>query len=373
MSNTKIIAFYLPQFHTIPENDEWWGKGFTEWVNVKKATPLFENHYQPRVPKDANYYDLTDRSVIKWQSDMAEQYGIYGFCFYHYWFNGKLLLQKPIELYRDTPECNTRYCISWVNQDWTDAWYSDSPRILMKETYGDEKEWIEHFNYFLPFFKDERYIKENNKPFLVLYEPSIVKDLERMIDCWDRLAKENGFDGIIVASQNTTGRLDGAPVPDYIDYQIDYEPQYAYSLLKQKKYPLLRRCKRTLQKILKKYFNSTIIDRVGREKTLEVLDYDHVWEKVLAIKPQNSKCIPGAFVDWDNTARKGNRGFVIHGATPEKFEKYLSEQIRRADKVYKKDKLFLFAWNEWAECGYIEPDEKYGYGYLQAIKNALNK
>ena len=363
----------MPQFHTIPENDEWWGKGFTEWVNVKKAEPLFEGHYQPRIPLNKNYYNLTDIETIRWQSKLAEDYGIYGFCFYHYWFNGKLLLEKPVELYRDDNECKTHYCICWANEDWTDQWFSDSPRILIKETYGDEKEWKEHFEYFLPFFKDERYIKEDNRPFLVLYEPSIVKDLEKMIKCWDDMAKENGFDGIIVAAQNTRGRLDGKPYPECINYQIDYEPQYAYSLLKQRKHPFLRRCKRGLQKILKKYFNSTALDRVGREKDLEIFDYDEVWKKILEIKPQNEKCLPGAFVDWDNTARKGRRGFVINGASPEKFGRYLKEQIKRTEEVYHKDMLFLFAWNEWAECGYLEPDDRYGYGYLEEVREALQK
>ncbi len=369
----KIICFYLPQFHEIPENNEWWGEGFTEWVNVKKAVPLFEGHYQPRIPKEQNYYDLTEAKTIRWQSELAEQHGIYGFCFYHYWFNGKLLLQKPVEMYRDMPECKTRYCICWANEDWTDQWFSDSPRILIKETYGDEKEWKAHFDYFLSFFKDERYIKEDNKPFLVLYEPSIVKDPEAMIRYWDGLARQNGFDGITVVSQSSRGRLDGKPLPKGIDYRIDYEPQYAYSLLKQQSHPTLRKLKRKTAILLKKYFNSNILDGVGRQQKLAVYDYDEVWKKILTLTPQDDREIPGAFVDWDNTARKGERGFVINGATPEKFKSYLTQQLRRAREVYHQDKLFLFAWNEWAECGYLEPDERYGYGYLEAVKEALEE
>lgn len=366
----KIIAFYLPQFHTIPENDEWWGKGFTEWVNVRKAKPLFEGHYQPRIPLNDNYYNLTDAKTLEWQSKLAEEYGIYGFCFYHYWFNGKLLLEKPVELYRDSKGCKTHYCICWANEDWTDQWFSDSPRILIRETYGDEKEWREHFEYFLPFFRDERYIKEGNKPFLVLYEPSIVKDLDRMIRCWDDLAKKNGFDGITVAAQSTRGRLDGKSIPDVMDFQIDYEPQYVYSLIRQQSFPVLRKCKRAMQKFLKKYLNCSVLDRVGRDRKLAVYDYDEVWQKILSLRPQSEKDIPGAFVDWDNTARKGERGFVIQGATPQKFQRYLQKQIQRAEEVYHQDKIFLFAWNEWAECGYLEPDERFGYGYLEAVREA---
>ncbi|MCR5651296.1 MAG: glycoside hydrolase family 99-like domain-containing protein [Lachnospiraceae bacterium] len=367
----KIIAFYLPQFHEIPENNEWWGEGFTEWTNVRKAKPLFEGHYQPRVPLNNNYYDLTDINVMRWQSEIAEKYGVYGFCFYHYWFNGKLLLHKPVEMYRDDPECKTHYCICWANEDWTNNWSSDNPTFLVKQTYGDKKEWEEHFNYFLPFFKDPRYIKEDNKPFLVLYEPSIVKGLEEMVEYWNELAKQNGFDGIVMAAQSTRGRLDGKPVPDVIDYQIDYEPQYAYSLLKQQSFPILRKCKRIVRNFLKKNFNSNAFEKVGRTQKLQIFDYDEVWKKILSLKPQSPKDIPGAFVDWDNTVRKGDRGFVINGATPEKFDKYLKEQINRAETVYNKDMIFLFAWNEWAECGYMEPDEKYGYGYLEAVKETM--
>ena len=367
----KIIAFYLPQFHSIPENDEWWGKDFTDWVNVRKAKPLFNGHYQPRVPKDDNYYDLSNIEAIRWQSNLAEKYGIYGFCFYHYWFNGKLLLEKPVELYRDDPACKTKYCLCWANEDWTDQWYSDSPRVLIRETYGGEKEWEEHFDYFLSFFKDERYIVEDGKPFLVLYEPSNVKNLEEMISCWRRLAVENGFSGLTIAAQNSRGRLNGQVLPECIDYQIDYQPQYAYSFAKQKSFPMLRKCKRNLQSFLRRHFNSTLIDGIGSDKKLAVYDYDEIWKIILDTSPQSDKCIPGAFVDWDNTARKESRGFVINGATPEKFENYLKEQIQRAKMVYHKDKIFLFAWNEWAEGGYLEPDERYGYKFLESVRKAL--
>lgn len=368
----KIIAYYLPQFHIIPENNTWWGEGFTEWVNVKKAKPLYEGHYQPRIPQNKNYYDLTDPKTIRWQSELAQRYGVYGFCIYHYWFNGKLLLQKPLEMYRDMQECKTHYCICWANEDWTDQWVSDSARVLIKETYGNKEEWRAHFEYMLSFFRDERYIKEDNKPFLVLYDPSIVMDLEAMLEYWNRLAKDNGFDGLIIAAQSTRGRLDDRVYPPCIDYQIDYEPQYAYSLLRQKKHPYLRRCKRTIQGVLKKYFNTNMIDRIGQNKELEILYYDDVWRKILNTQPQNEKCIPGAFVDWDNTSRKGNRGFVIHGASPDKFGFYLEQQIKRAMEVYHKDKLFIFAWNEWGECGYLEPDERYEELYLKEIKKVLD-
>ncbi len=369
----KIIAFYLPQFHVIPENSEWWGEDFTDWVNVRKARPLFEDHYQPRIPKDDNYYNLTDTETLRWQSKLAGEYGIYAFCFYHYWFNGKLLLEKPVELYRDDNACQTKYCLCWVNQDWTDQWRSDSPRILIRERYGGEEEWIKHFEYFLPYFRDERYIVEDGKPFLVLYEPSDIQDLDKMVECWRKLAVRNGFAGITIAAQNSRGRLNGDVLPPSVDFQIDYQPQYAYSLMKQTSFPLLRRFKRGLQTFLRRHFGSSVIDGIGKDRRLGIYDYDEIWNKILQIRPQNDQCIPGAFVGWDNTPRKGSRGFVIKGADPDKFEKYMNEQIQRAHNVYHKDKIFLFAWNEWAEGGYLEPDERYGYAYLEAVKRAQEK
>ena len=239
----KIIAFYLPQFHTIPENDKWWGKGFTEWVNVKNAKPLFEGHCQPRVPLGNNYYDLLDIKTIEWQSELAEKYGIYGFCFYHYWFNGRMLLEKPIEMYRNDKNCRTHYCICWANEDWTNQWTTEKPKTFIKQTYGGRDEWKQHFDYFLPYFKDDRYIRIDNKPLLVFYSPEKIKDLPDIIDLWDDMAKENGFKGIVTASQGTNFRLSNDPAKTKLDYFIDYQPQYAYTLIKQTSFKTLRRIK----------------------------------------------------------------------------------------------------------------------------------
>ena len=367
----KIIAFYLPQFHRVPENDKWWGDGFTEWVNVKKAKPLYEGHYQPRVPLGENYYDLTDEKVLEWQSKLAEDYGLYGFCFYHYWFNGKMLLEKPVDMYRLNPNCRTKYCLCWANEDWTDQWVSNSPRVLMKQTYGDRDEWKAHFEYFLPHFKDDRYIKVDNKPFLVLYNPYIINNLKEMLEYWNELAIQEGFDGIITASQNTKYRGTNEDIERLLNYRIDYQPQYAYTLHIQKAFPILRKIKRRVNQFMQKYLHTNVIDRVGQASKLKTFEYDDIWKTILETKPESDRIIPGAFVDWDNTARKQEKGFVIDHASPDKFEKYLKEQIKRAKDVYHKDMIFLFAWNEWAECGYMEPDEKFGYGYLEALKKAV--
>lgn len=217
----KIIAFYLPQFHNIPENDEWWGDGFTEWVNVKKAKPLYEGHVQPKEPLDDNYYNLTDDDVKVWQSKLAKKYGVYGFCYYHYWFNGKLLLEKPMEQMLANPEIDTPFCICWANEAWTKAWVN-STKMLIPQKYGEKKEWKEHFDYMLKFFKDDRYIKCDGKPLLVIYKPELIECGNEMIDYFQELAKEAGFPGLTLAYQH--GNMDFySEKKDDSRYDLDIE------------------------------------------------------------------------------------------------------------------------------------------------------
>ena len=366
----KIIAFYLPQFHDIPENDQWWGKGFTEWVNVKKAKPIYEGHEQPRVPLNSNYYNLLDDDVKIWQAKIAKEYGVYGFCYYHYWFNGKLLLEKPMEQMLKNPAVDIPFCICWANEPWTRAWVGEK-KILIAQEYGKEDEWIEHFNYLLPFFKDDRYIKNNNKPFVVIYRPEIIGCLNEMLECWVRLAKENGFKGIDFAYQNISFDLEKNKDDHMFSYNIEFQPHYAFYDLNVNKHKVLRGIKRKLSNFLERQFGFNL-KFVGDGKLVDNhVDYDLAWKAVLKRKPDSEKNIPGAFVGWDNTPRHGKNGRVYVGDTPEKFQEYLTVQIRRARDIYHKDMIFMYAWNEWAEGGYLEPDERYGYQNLEAIRNAL--
>ncbi len=365
----KTIAFYLPQFHAIPENDANWGKGFTEWVNVKKATPMFDGHYQPRKPLNGNYYCLLDEDkTLKWQVELAKEYGVYGFCFYHYWFDGRLLLEQPVERYLANSELDLPFCICWANEHWTNAWVSKKDNILIPQRYGEKDEWTQHFNYLLPYFKDPRYITNNGKPLVVIYRPDLIDCVNDMLDCWNTLALENGLPGLEFAYQQIHWDLVKKKDDSRFTYNIEYQPNYAVCDMTKDNMKFLRAVKR----VLVKWF-----DKIGinleqvRAQGLILRDYDAVWQSVLNRKPANEKSVPGAFVDWDNTPRKQERGSVFVGACPEKFQKYMTEQIRRTKEEYHKDMLFLFAWNEWAEGGYMEPDEKYGYGYLEALRNAL--
>ena len=348
-STLKYIAFFLPQFHPIKENDEWWGAGFTEWTNTKKAIPLFDNHRQPREPLDDYYYDLTDPGTHKWQSELMKKYNVYGLCYYHYWFNGKLLLEKPAELLLDHKEIDTNFCFSWANEPWTRNWDGRQYSVLMPQSYGSEKDWREHFNYLLPFFRDERYIKVNEQPLFVLYVADEIEHGEEMIACWKQLAVENGLNGIFIAE---TKRHKHQPNLKGSDACIEFEPSLTvyggYTPYQTHKYIL---------------------------KTLHTFSSDEVWNKMLERNSSygNREKFCGAFVDWDNSPRVGARGRVCVGTTPNKFKVYLKRLTQKCIEEGNDRFIFINAWNEWAEGAYLEPDKHYEYQFLQAIKDVCNE
>ena len=367
----KVIAYYLPQFHEIPENNKWWGKGFTEWENVKKAQPLFENHEQPKIPLNNNYYDLSDVNVMRWQASIAKENGLYGFCFYHYWFYQKPLLEKPLINYLNARDINFPYCLCWANESWTNGWARADSRVIMEQQYGDKTEWKKHFEFLLPFFKDCRYIKENNKPLVVIYRPYLYDHMTNMMDYWNELAKEAGFAGIKFASQRYENPENNKVLYEKLDYHIQYQPSVARTLLEHTKKPtLVNKFRSKVHDIILQLFNKDISIRQSKQGPVKV-DYDIVWNEILSMDPKNRKEIAGAFVNWDNTPRHKRRGSVFVGVTPEKFESYMIKQIDHVKRKYSTDYIFLFAWNEWGEGGYMEPDENHKYAYLTALKNAL--
>lgn len=374
----KIIPFYLPQFHTIPENDRWWGKGFTEWVNVKRAVPLFEGHYQPRVPLNNNYYNLLNPDTMRWQISLAKEHGIYGFCFYHYWFDGHMLLEKPMEMMLKDDSLNIPYCICWANENWTNAWNAKGDvKTLIQQTYGNKEQWKKHFNYLLQFFKDDNYIKNDNKPFFVIYRPEIIPCLNQMIDYWNALAKEAGFSGLELAYQQSSFHYLSGHDETRFDYNIEYQPTYARYDLRANQESKAGRAsfavRNTIRNIalnIDKKIGSNIYSKLSLKKLIKE-NYSELCEEIVNRRPDSIKAIPGMFVGWDNTARRGEGGSVCLGSTPELFKEYLIKQIINTRDNYKKDMIFIFAWNEWAEGGYLEPDEKYKYQYLEAVRDAL--
>lgn len=355
----KIIAYYLPQFHAIPENDKWWGDGFTEWTNVKKAVPRYKGHDQPRIPLKNNYYNLLDAKTQEWQSNIAQNFGVYGFCYYHYWYNGKLLLEKPAEKMLQNAAVTIPFCFSWANHPWRRTWGDYSQEILMEQEYGDQEEWAEHFDYLLPFFKDERYIKENGMPLFLIYRPNSIPDLYEMTCYWNELAQKNGFPGICFASQDIEYNICKEKNAANFMYNIEYQPDRAKGQY------------RTLHSYFFRLFNRVF--HYPLRFSHITFDYDKLWKIIINQKPLNPKAIPGAFVDWDNTPRFSERGTVCVNNTVDKFEKYLTIQLKRAHTVYKSDYLFMFAWNEWGECSYLEPDETNQFELLKALERALQK
>ena len=382
MNNKKIIAFYLPQYHTIPENDKYWGKGFTEWVNTKKAQPLFEGHYQPKTPLNENYYNLLDPEVMRYQAKLAKENGVYGFCYYHYWFkDGKKLLEKPIENMLKDKNVDIPFCLCWANENWTKRWDGGKNEVIIEQNYGSKKEWSKHFDYFLEFFKDERYIKIDNKPILLIYKPQLIPKVGRMIKYFKRLAINNGFDGLIIMNQHPSWIIDKKYNKNLFDYIIKFEPFFTYTIINRNlnlnkysfynkfwnvmnEYGLFIKCIGFVKKIRNK-FNKNKSDN----NELQIKDYDEYWNFIINKSPTNDNLISGAFTDWDNTARRKN-GMLFKGANPQKFEKYFSELVKK-DSVL--DLIFINAWNEWAEGAYLEPDERYKYAYLDAIRKSLKE
>lgn len=354
----KILAFHLPQFHTFPENDGWWGKGFTEWTNVKRAKPLYKNHNQPRIPENRDYYDLKDVQVIKRQTQLAKKYGIYGFCYYHYWFDGKLLLNEPLEKMLSLEEKDKiEYCFCWANEPWTRAW-EGSTEVLMPQNYGSQDDWREHFQYLLQFFKDTKYIKIDNRPILILYRTNNIPNCDDMISYWDRKCKEEGMKGIYIIEEKNNFQQESAC--ELSSAILEFEPMY--TLKHGRSFP-----RRIMDRL---YAN---IDNLINKNNLLLYKYNKVWKSIITRQHSSAdgkKEFLGAFVDWDNTPRKGKNGLVIRGATPEKFRYYLGLQMERARRL-QSDFLFINAWNEWGEGTYLEPDESFKYEYLESIKECL--
>lgn len=346
----KVLAMHLPQYHAIPENDAWWGKDFTDWVNVKKAKPLYQGHQQPVVPLNQNYYNMTDVQTLKKQANLANQYGIYGFCYYHYWFNKKMLLEKPCEILLNHSEINQKYCFCWANETWARTWDGKDKDILMKQEFGGVEDWEAHITYLIDFFKDERYIRIDERPVMFFYSCIRIANFNEMLDYWNKKLQRAGIKNIYVVEFVNTFNNGKHDINS--DVLVEFEPHCAC------RYGVSNVVK--AKRVLCKKFGLT-----------DFLSYDYVWKKILNNKETygRKKLWRGAFVSFDNSPRKGKKGMILKGSSPEKFSKYMKLLSEDNHRNYVDDMIVVNAWNEWAEGAILEPTEQNQFGYLEALRS----
>lgn len=359
----KILAFVLPQFHSIPENDEWWGDGFTEWTNVRKARPLFKGHMQPRVPANGRYYNMLDPATHDWQASLARDHGLHGFCYYHYWFAGKRLLEKPLELLLKRGKPDFPFCLAWANEPWTRAWDGGDREILMPQEYGGEADWDEHFACLLRFFLDPRYIRVDGKPMFLIYRSANIPGLELMVRRWRDLAERAGLPGLHIVSMLTAFPKDERS--HVFDAFAEFEPGYTYS----RRRSFWWRKKEKFYRTYRKWGLRLLGRAIG---PVNSYDYPSIWS-AMAKRTLDPGVYPGAFVDWDNTPRRGlERGLVMRNVSERVFASGFRSHLQKAAKAGASF-MFIDAWNEWAEGTYLEPDEARGLFFLETIRDALSE
>ncbi|WP_050008082.1 glycoside hydrolase family 99-like domain-containing protein [Butyrivibrio sp. WCE2006] len=339
----KTIAMYLPQFHNIPENDAWWGEGYTEWTAVKAGKSYAEGHVQPHIPYKKNYYNLLEKTVMQWQADLLHKYQIDGLCFYHYYFgNGRKILEKPAENLLEWTDIDMPFCFSWANESWIRSWSKFSGNtwnmgcatkegmddgILIPQVYGNKNEWEVHFNYLLPFFLDDRYLKKDGKPIFVIYYPQNIPMLSEMVSFWENLARKKGLEGLYYIGQKGYSK----------ECQINIQSEPAYS-----------------SSLYQELFH----------------DYEDISEQLIsnAYFSQKNTAFCG-FPGYDDTPRRGEKGTAFLGSSPELF--YLQmKYLYYLGRIRGNEYTFINAWNEWGEGMYLEPDEQFHYAYLEAVYNA---
>ena len=375
----RIIGLYLPQYHPIPENDEWWGKGFTEWTNVAKAKPLFRGHYQPRIPADLGFYDLRLPEVREQQAELAREAGLEGFCYYHYWFgNGKQLLQRPFNEVLASGKPDFPFCLCWANHDWTSkTWQKGSSlrrdTMIMKMEYSRE-DYVHHFNYLLPAFRDPRYINVDGKPLFAVWQPKGIPDCREFIDLWQQLARENGLKGIhFVGQTDNTGKTLTGQKANY--YSADKAKEYYQSVLDLGFDAVMsqgyRRAVALVQGRVKMMWNLLTFNSFL--PSYSKMDYTRLMVNYYVEEDKWENVYPTLLPQWDRTPRAGSKTEIVTGSTPEKFQFYTERAIQLlSNKQPEHQILFLKAWNEWGEGDYVEPDQKFGHGWLQAIRMAID-
>lgn len=357
MTKPRILAFYLPQYHPTPENDEWWGKGFTEWTNVGKAKKYFIGHKQPVVPTDLGYYDLRVSDTQKEQVKYAKASGIEGFCYWHYWFgNGKLLLEKPAENMLADKSIDFPFCFGWANETWKGFAHGLKNRnVLIEQKYEGNEDYVAHFNYMLKFFLDERYIRCNNKPVFLIYNPQSIPNINEFMNIWNSLARENGLSGIFFIGQR----------------QLAYTIKEIQNLGVDGVYT---------NGFLNNNYTKNILLRGGRKllsslfRVPVLFDYYKVAKGMFSKETKKENVYPGLLCGWDHTPRSGRQGSVLIRFSLKMWEKHINDVLQNvAEKKYENNFVFLKSWNEWAEGNFMEPDLRYGTGKMDVLSECLGK
>ena len=374
-SKVRLVAQYFPQLHAIPENDAWWGEGFTDWDNVRRAKPEYPGHYQPRVPLGGRYYDQSKVETIRWQAELARAHGVDAFCHYHYWFDGKQLLNKPTDVLLGNKDIDIQFCLTWANETWSRRWDGMDHHILIAQHHPPTVEsWGRHFEVLIKYWLDERALRIDGKPVFLIYRAQKVHHLEWMFDYWQTRAKRDyGLPGIFFVNV-VQHHFPAWEILRHFDAAMLFQPFAAtvsghvptVSSNRDWWVPSAQR----IAKVLPHKQRDTVQRELARPN---LIDYDKVWEEIIAYRPgRHLPVFPGAFVDWDNTARYRNRATVFAEATPEKFGRYMKRLIDKVAAGPASERfIFINAWNEWSESAYLEPDERFGMQYLDALKRAV--
>ena len=360
----KAIAFHLPQFHPIPENNEWWGEGFTEWTNVVKAKPQFEGHYQPHLPADLGFYDLRVAETREAQAKLAREYGIHGFCYYHYWFNGRRLLERPVNEILKSGRPDFPFCLCWANENWTRRWDGLESEVLLQQVYSaaDDEAHIRHL---IPAFTDPRYIKIDGKPLFIVYRANSLPDPLQTTDIWRREAERAGLPGLYLVRAETLPILTGDPRPLGFDSALEFQPRWQ-----------LLAGVRIFRRKGKWWHRKRLGTREPIFDRAQVCEYDAFAQAAMSMPTPSYPMIRGVCVGWDNTARRKIGSIILKDSTPEVYAHWLSSVIRancslNANHSPESQFVFINAWNEWAEGNHLEPCQKWQRAYLEATRDVL--
>ncbi len=336
MGSVRLISFYLPQFHPIAENDLWWGKGFTEWTNVAKAKPQFEGHYQPHLPAHLGFYDLRVPESRMAQANLAKRFGIDGFCYWHYWFEGQRLLERPFNEVLASGEPDFPVCLAWANETWSRRWLGEEKEILLKQTYSHQDD-LNHIRWLIPAFADPRYIRIAGRPLFAIYRPLDLPDSQRTTDLFRDECHRHGIAEPFLIGINSHRDIDYRQLG--FDGTLGFEPQLG------------------------------VVPGV-MEDGIKMCDYVAGRRRMNAVE-RNFPVYPSVFVSWDNTPRRNENGIVFINSSPSAFEDALRETIKSVrSRPIEEQVVFINAWNEWAEGNHLEPDQRYGLEYLEAVQRA---